>query len=217
MNLKILILIFKTDRKVVGDPSKLRGCIANKFPDYPILHHHVGRGYLYTYPRVQYKILDGTPIIVGIEEGADVLKEISDDLQELRLGKSRYVVESIQMNLFNADFGECRENYHYKFLTPWLALNPDNYKKFKETVDWRKKKEFLNNILVGNVLSMCKGLNHVVGRKLYVHSHLDDETVEYKAIKHIGFTGKFKINFKIPDLIGLGMGVSQGFGVVKVV
>jgi len=216
MNLKILVLIPKTSEKVKEDASKLRGYIANRFKQYPILHHHIEEaGYLYTYPRVQYKIIEGTAIILGIEGGAEVLKKISDEIEGLELGKSVYKVDSIQMNLMNAEFGPCRENHHYKFVTHWLALNPANYERYKEIKDWKEKKEFLNGILVGNVLSMCKSLDYVVTSKLYVHSRLDDEQVEFKGIPIIGFTGEFRVNFKIPDFFGLGKGVSQGFGVVK--
>ena len=216
--LKALILVFNTNHAVKEDASKLRGYIANRFKEYQILHHHIKEvGYLYTYPRVQYKVIEGTPVILGIEEGAEVLKKISDDITELRLGKSGYHVESIQIMEMNAEFGPCRENHQYKFITPWLALNPSNYEKYKAITDWKEKKEFLNGILVGNILSMCKSLNYVVTRKLYVHSRLDEENVEYKAIPLIGFTGEFKVNFRIPDFFGLGKGVSQGFGAVKAV
>jgi len=91
MTLRTLLLILKTSKPVKEDSSKLRGFIGNGFKEYPILHHHIEEvGYLYTYPRVQYKILEGTPIILGIEEGAAVLKKISDGITELQLGKSRY-------------------------------------------------------------------------------------------------------------------------------
>ncbi|MBN1761889.1 MAG: hypothetical protein JW878_02250 [Methanomicrobia archaeon] len=216
MNLKTLYLTLKTSEAVKEDAAKLRGYIANQFKEYPILHHHIEDiGYLYTYPRVQYKLLEGTPVILGIEEGVGVLKNISDDISELKLGKSVYNVESIQMTQMSAEFGACRENHHYKIVTSWLALNPSNYEKYKEMYDWKEKKEFLNGILVGNILSMCKSLDYVVTRKLYVHSRLDEEKVEYKAIPLIGFTGEFRVNFEIPDFFGLGKGVSQGFGVVK--
>jgi hypothetical protein len=214
--IKTLYLILKTSKPVEEEASKLRGYLANRFKEYPILHQHIKEaGYLYNYPRVQYKIIDGTAVILGIEEGADILKKISDELTELRLGKSAYKVESIQMTQMNAEFGLCRENHHYKFITPWLALNPANYERYKEMNDWKEKKEFLNGILVGNILSMCKSVDYVVTSKLYVHSRLDDEKVEYKAIPLIGFTGEFRVNFRIPDFFGLGKGVSQGFGVVK--
>ena len=215
MNLKTLVLVLKTE-KIEEDASKLRGYIANRFKEYPILHHHIEEvGYLYTYPRVQYKIIEGTPLILGIEEGTVVLKKISDDITELKLGKNRYSVESIQMTQMNAEFGPCRENHHYKFLTPWPALNQENYERYREIKDWKEKKGFLNGILVGNILSMCKSLDYVVTSKLYVHSRLDDEKVEYKGVPLIGFTGEFRVNFVIPDYMGLGKSVSRGFGTVK--
>ena len=105
MNLKTLVLILMTSEKVTEPASKLRGHIAGRFKQYPILHHHLEEaGYLYTYPRIQYKQIEGTPVILGIEEGADILKNIADDLTELQLGNSRYKVASIQMNLMNAEF-----------------------------------------------------------------------------------------------------------------
>ena len=214
--MKVIYLILKTSEQVKEEASKLRGYIANRFKEYPILHHHIEEaGYLYTYPRVQYKIIEGTPIVLGIEGGAEVLKQISGDITELELGKSTYKVDSVQMNLMNAEFGPCRENHHYKFVTHWLALNPANYERYREIRDWKEKKEFLNGILVGNILSMCKSLDYVVTRKLYVHSRLDDEKVEFKGVPVIGFTGEFRVNFRIPDFFGLGKGVSQGFGVVR--
>lgn len=77
MHLKTLCLILKSDRPVKEPTSKLRGYIANRFKEYPILHHHIKEaGYLYTYPRVRYKQIEGTPIILGIEEGAAILKKI---------------------------------------------------------------------------------------------------------------------------------------------
>ncbi|MCW3134676.1 MAG: CRISPR-associated endonuclease Cas6 [Methanophagales archaeon] len=195
--------------------SKLRGYIANRFKEYPILHHHIEESYLYTYARVQYKTIEGTAMILGIEEGAAILKKISDEIEELELGKSRYKVDSIQMTQKNAEFGPCRENHHYKFVTNWLALNSANYERYKGMSDWKEKKEFLNSILVGNLLSMCKGLDYVVTRKLYVHSRLDGEKEEFKGVPVIGFTGEFRVNFRIPEFFGLGKGVSQGFGVVR--
>ena len=216
MKLKTSYLILKTDKPVIEDASKLRGYVGNKFSEYPILHHHIKEvGYLYTYPRVQYKIFEGMPSILGIEEGAKVLKEISGELNELVLESSRYKVNQKALFEQEVEVGAARGNRHYRFITPWLALNPENYRKYREIKNWKEKKNFLNAILIGNVLSMCKGLGIVVERELFAHSKIDESEVEYKGVPVIGFSGEFKINFKIPDFFGLGKGVSQGLGVVK--
>jgi len=213
--ISIVLLRLETDRKISEPASKLRGYIGNSFPDYPILHHHIKEGfYLYTYPRVQYKILEGVAIILGIEEGGEVVKRISNEIRRLNLGKNTYEVFSIKMTEKFSDFGFSKEEVKYRFVTPWLALNQSNYKHFKETRSWKVKKELLNGILIGNILSMSKGFDYVVRGRLHARSLLDIESVDYKGVLHIGFTGDFTVNFVIPEYLGLGSGVSQGFGTI---
>jgi len=215
MKVPVVISIIKTDKPVKEDASKLRGYIGNKFPDEVLLHHHIGKETLYTYPRVQYKIIEGTPIIVGIMEGAPLVKRIMDEIEELVLGKRKYNIRATQINQIKDEFGKCRRNVKYRFLTPWLALNQEKYEKYKKMKDWKKKKEMLNSILAGNVLSICKTFGYEIIGKIYAHSLLYKNIVNYKAIPHTGFTGEFKINFILPDYIGIGKGVSHGFGTIK--
>lgn len=215
MILDTAVLILNTDRPVIEPVAKLRGFIGNQFPDYSLLHHHVEDGYLCTYPKVQYKIIEGTPFMIGIDEGAKVLKEISGDIKKLELGSSIYKVSSKQINEQEAEVVPQRVMYNYRFLTPWFALNQKNYAKFMEMKDWREKKLFLNNILIGNLLSMCKGLGIIVNTRLNVHSRLNEEKIEFKNIPFIGFSGEFTVNFRIPDFFGIGKNVSHGFGTVR--
>lgn len=215
MKIKTSYLLLETRNPIKESPSKLRGFIGSQFNEHPLLHHHIpNSGFLYTYPLVQYKIIEGNASILGIEEGAKIIKEISDQIDELVLGKQRYPVESRMTYDKNYDVHPTKTT-QYKFITPWIGLNSQNYQNFKNINDWKDKKNMLNNIIVGNILSMSKGLGIIVNRKLHVHSMFETETVEFKGVKVLGFTGNFKVNFKIPDFFGLGKGVSQGFGTVK--
>ncbi|MFQ6118436.1 MAG: CRISPR-associated endonuclease Cas6 [Methanosarcinales archaeon] len=214
MKLNILYLTLKTDKPVLESPSKLRGYIGNTFKNNPILHNHSDYGFIYTYPKVQYKVINNTPVILGINEGAEALKDIFDKIDQLKLDKE-YKIKEIQINQIKSDFGPKRENSQYNFITPWLAFNQDNYKRFKAIKNWKERKLLLNNILIGNILSMCKGLDFVVNKRLYIHSYIALQTINYKNTKFIGFTGEFKVNFKIPDYFGLGKSVSRGYGVIK--
>ena len=182
MILDTAVLTLNTDRPVREPVAKFRGFIGDQFPDYSLLHHHVEDGYLYTYPKVQYKIIEGTPLIIGIDEGAKVLKEISSDIKKLELGNSVYRVHSKQINEQETEVVPQRVMYNYRFLTPWFALNEKNYATFIKMKDFREKKLFLNKILIGNLLSMCKGLGIIVNTKLNVHSHLKEEKIEFKGI-----------------------------------
>jgi hypothetical protein len=215
MMLDTATLILKTDRPVTETPDKLRGFVGGKFPEYSLLHHHVDGGYLRTYPKVQYKVIEGTPFILGIEEGAQVLKDISSKIKELELGNNIYKVSSRQINEQEAEVIATRFEQKYRFLTPWLGLNQNNIGKFEQIQNHKEKKLFLNNIIIGNILSMCKGLGIIVDRNLYVHSHMDIENTRFKSVHLKGFTGEFTINFKIPDFFGIGKSVSHGYGTVK--
>lgn len=214
MQLKTFYLTLKTNKFVEEDPSKLRGYIANNFKEYPILHHHIQNGYFYNYPKVQYKIIEGTPLILGIDEGAIILHKIYPEINELLIGNKKYIVLEKKITELNSEIKCITQNIQYSFITPWIGLNSENYKNYVNITDWKEKKSFLNNIIIGNILSMSKGLELVIDNTLYVHSHLEQAKIYYKGVPFIAFTGKFKINFEIPNFFGLGKGVSQGFGTV---
>lgn len=211
-------LILKTNKKVKNETSKFRGFIGREFEKYPILHNHYGEGkFLYSYPLVQYNIIDGQASILGIEEGAEILKEIYPKINELKMGDSYYKVENHLIYDKEYDVVPSGEEIQYKFITPWIALNSNNYEKYQANKDWKERKIMLNKILVGNILSMCKGLGIIVNRRLHVKSNLDHCPIQYKNVNMLAFTGEFRVNFKIPDFFGFGKGVSQGYGtVVKV-
>jgi len=214
MNSKTFTLILKTDKKVEESAEKLRGYIGNKFSQYPILHHHAKEEYVYTYPLVQYKILEGTPTLLGIEEGAETLKEIYGEIDHLFLGKNTYKV--MEKHTFEKEqkFGLTEELQQYRFLTPWLALNEKNYEKYKKS-NKGNKIMLLHKILIGNLLSVSKSVEYVVLNEIKVKTNVEPVKTVSKAIPLIGFTGEFIVNFNIPSLLGIGKSVSRGFGTVK--
>lgn len=215
MKIKSSYLVLKTDEPVIESASRLRGYMGQRFPEYPLLHHHLQENsYLYTYPLIQYKVIDKCPCILGIEEGAHLIKEISDEIENLILGSKVYSVQEKVLYQKEVDLHISKKK-KYNLITPWVALNSKNHAKYSALSSWKDRKLFLNNILIGNILSLCKGLGIIVNRKLYVQSHLEEEKVDFKGIPMVGFTGEFTVNFQLGDFFGLGKGVSQGFGTVK--
>lgn len=215
MKYNLVKLSLKVDKHISATPSKLRGFIGSQYSEFSILHNHIdGNKFMFTYPLVQYKVIDDMFVIVGIDEGGEVLKKISSEITELDLDK-KYQIKEKMIHEKEFDIKPSSEEKHYKFITPWLGLNQNNYQKYMNTKSWKDKKEILNRVLVGNLLSMSKGLGIVVNKKLYAKTHLEEKIVEYKGVKMNAFTGEFKIHYDIPDYFGLGKGVSQGFGCVK--
>ena len=217
MTLQISYLILETDRPVREEPGMLRGYFADRFPQYTLLHQHVGNAVIYSYPRVQYKIIGGTCSILGIDDGARLIGEISPQISSLTLlGKTYPVVRRILTGQ-EGEITAVRRNFQYQFLLPWLALNKENYERYHSLEREKDRKEMLNRILIGNILSMAKGLGIVIDRQIFVHSRLEPAPAKYKGIRMVGFTGEFRTNVMIPDFFGIGKGVSEGFGTVKAV
>ncbi|AEF96270.1 CRISPR-associated endonuclease Cas6 [Methanotorris igneus] len=220
MELPILMCRLKTNEPLKKSQTPyLRGYILNEFnkEDYKELHNHSNNGFIYTYPKIQYKIIGGDAVLIGIKEGINILGEIVLDIKKLELNHKVYTVTGGYVKVVFEEFGVSDEMKRYKFISPWVALNEKNYLKYKE-LDEDGRKNLLEKILIGNVLSMSKYLDYTVEEKLIVEI-LDVESliVRYKGNKFIGFKGEFEINFDIPNYLGIGRKVSKGFGsVVKV-
>ncbi len=215
MKINTIQLWIKTSEDIASNGNKLRGYIGNEFKEYSLLHNHFDdTKYLFSYPLIQYKVINGQALILGIDEGVDIIKKIYPDINHLKLEKD-YDIEEKIMHEKTYDIKPTTEEYSYKFISPWLGLNKKNYENFLDLKSWKEKKQLLNRIIVGNILSMSKGLGIVVNKRLYAKSHLDFKLVKYKSVEMTGFEGEFKIHYDIPDYFGIGKGSSHGFGCVK--
>lgn len=94
-----------------------------------------------------------------------------------------------------------------------MGLNSTNYRIYCEVNDIEKS-NLLENILIGNIISLSKGLNYTVTNNLHVDITFQPKLVNYKNQKMICFIGKFQTNFLIPDYLGLGKSVAKGYGCV---
>ncbi len=153
--------------------------------------------------------------MLGIEEGADVLKEIYDKYDEINLGESVYTIVEREILLKEEEFGISSELLSYEFITPWLALSQNNYQRYVE-LGREERRELLRKTLIGNILSASKVLEYVVLEEIKLGiGWLRRRKCELKGTTFIGFLGRFMVNFQIPDYMGLGKSVSRGFGAIK--
>lgn len=214
--MKISYLWLETDVPLHHDDTQyLRGFFGNEYRDIPLFHHHLDdSGFIYLYPRIQYKVIGGHPLLMGISEGASALAKIVDTISTITIRDKNHTVTgtTLQQKVFEPS--PCRGMREYRFLAPWMALNQKNVKRYESIHDHAQLKEFLNSILVANVLSFCKGVGIVCKTRLHAHSHLNHVKTTYKGIPMVAFTGKFRMNFLLPDYIGIGKAVSFGNGTV---
>ena len=212
------MVCFQLDQPIAGTAAHLRGYIATKFPTYELLHQHAknSTGLHYAYPKVQYKILDGILIITGLDEGACTVKIVAEQIDCLSLAGKIYKIIGKQITEKAIILSVTNEPLSYSFLTPWLALNEKNYEKYQMLGSWAKKKELLQKILIGNIISMSKSLGYTVPAPIEATiQHLKEVKTSLKGTPMLGFLGNFSVNFEIPDYWGIGKSVSRGFGTVK--
>ncbi len=214
MILKILRLTLHSDAPMRGDGTKLRGFFATSFNEHALLHQHITDRLIYSYPLIQYKMLEEGPLVIGINEGADVLKDIYDKFDEIKLGESKYSIMERGVTVKSEEFGCTEEIHSYRFATPWLALSQDNYPKYVNA-GWEEKRDLLRRILVGNLLSASKGLGYVAREHIRLEiGEIRHEICLLKGVKVTGIKGEFTATFAVPQFMGLGKSVSRGFGAV---
>jgi len=203
------------DRKV--EVKDLRGALANLYPQERLLHQHREDGKLdYRYPLIQYKIINNEYLLIGIQEGAELLTNLDLVSRTLSLEKEKYTILTEEMEFYHISIKVIDPLQRYHFITPWLALNEKNYEKYQKLGTRDKRKRMLEKILVGNIISMSKGLGYTVFGPIEANIiELKEVRTSLKGTPMLGFLGTFSVNFEIPDYWGIGKSVSRGFGTIK--
>jgi len=217
MRISQTILTFDTEPPLTGHGNSLRGFVASRFAECMLTHNHDKNGKpVYIYPRVQYRVIRGKGIVVGIEEGASVVREIADMLKVINIkGTDHEIIEKI-VHEKNVIFAPSEKQIRYCFARPWLALNENNYREYLNLSRQKDKEELLRRILIGNILSIAKSLCCIVDLELRIDAiNLKGMESFLKGTPMLGFLGTFSVNFEIPDYWGIGKSVSRGFGMLS--
>jgi len=219
--LKILHLFLKVDRDIEESATQFRGFIGNEFKKFIELHHHLNsndaKKLVYGYPKIQYKVIQNRAIVLGIsKENISILKNLVLNLKKIVLGDNTYRIIEIKTDYQESEFSITNQDemHTYKFQSPWLALNPKNYEKYVD-LSLNGKRKLLIKILIGNIISMSKYLGYTIPSQIKVDIDAKPLKILFKNVNVIGFKGVFKINFLIPNYLGIGKGVSHGYGSVK--
>ncbi|MCF6357974.1 MAG: hypothetical protein L3J54_09240 [Draconibacterium sp.] len=191
--------------------------VATAGRDHILFHNHKKEGFRYSYPLIQYKRIGKKPHIICIDEGVDEVHYFFENKQEgLMLGNRHYnlVVENINLNKFNLQVWDRSFNY---VIYDWFPLNQKNFNEFKTIVSEIQQFEFLEKILIGNILSFAKGIGWNIDKQieLKITEILRTNIISLKGTKRGAYTLNFKCNVFLPNYIGLGKNASLGFGWVR--
>jgi hypothetical protein len=154
-------LLISTEKALEYENARaIRGFFGRLFKTVPAFHGHTGTAFIYKHPLIQYKVRDGSALIMGLKEGAYILKAVPP-LEHLTLHGEKLPVVAQTLNDGVADFGLCGRPLEYEFVTSWIALNQDNYPAYCAIKDdWTAVNRLLTRILIGNLLSLSKAVRY---------------------------------------------------------
>ena len=190
--------------------------IASLEKDSILFHNHLDDGFRYSYPLIQYKRIQGKAAIVCIGEGTEDIGEFfsSSNFEfDINGNKKVFVIEKVkaQEATINID-----DDFIYYRLHSWLPLNQENFALYNDLEGIVEKTQMLEKILIGNILSMLKGIQFFTDKQLVVNitNILKEKSLRYKKIKFTSFDLEFKSNIQLPNYIGIGKSASIGFGIL---
>lgn len=219
---RVRILVVKYNNEIKLSEIKLfRGAVIDSMgADSDMLfHNHSGDALLYRYPKVQYKRIKGKAAIVCVDEGADIIGEFfNTNKTELQIGQreDKFTLSSINADEFVVNVWDSMFTYR---LSKWLPFNQNNHTLFQTIEGIIEKTAFLEKILTANILAFAKGVGIFFDGNVKVRI-LDiekDALYKYKGVLMNGLDIEFKTNVSLPPYIGIGKGVSLGFGMVSYV
>ncbi|MFH1847507.1 MAG: CRISPR-associated endonuclease Cas6 [Candidatus Omnitrophota bacterium] len=219
IKIKVIRVKFESIYLRAFDIPKFRGYLSAKYSAYTFIHNHLQNDSLrYAYPLIQFKTIQNKPVIIGMEQGIEILKKVFLDIDELLINEKRFQINEKSVILEEYEFGQINLLKLYRFISPWMALNQENHKKYTE-LNRHERPLFLKKILAGNIKSLSKGFNYFIPDfdNLNIRLEVKPLTRNFKNIKMTCFQGTFQTNFLIPDYLGIGKQSARGFGTVEAI
>ena len=215
-DIKTTVLRLSTDKPVRKTPYQVKGVFIKKHASElitPMLDGTYRKKF--SYPRVQVKILNEQIYIIGIKEGVEPVLSIPDKIKELDFGNITFEINDFEEETLQQQFISSGSIVKYSFLTPWAALNHVTGNKYRST-SFKKKVSYLNRLLGNNLIFLSKEMGVPMEKGIYTKVEIPN--LHPKSIddnKWKSFKGEFKTNIILPNYIGLGNGITRGYGTIS--
>lgn len=209
---------FKGEIEVFEIPA-FRGVILSKVSQKDDLfhNHEIDGRSIYRYPLIQYKRQRKQPVLICLDEGVDevykVFSNASKSVNTISGKEFTIEVDHLEMNYFTFQVWE--ESFHYR-VRNWLPLSESNYKEFLQIETLKEKLDFLEKKMIGNIVSMAKGLEWTIDKQIKVNITSFNEPVwtKFKNVRLLSFDLDFTSNIAFPQHLGIGKGAGLGYGII---
>ncbi len=213
--MKTIVARLITDKPVKKTAYQVKGVFMKQYPNSPVIPMLDGRYRdKFLYPRVQVKILNEQIYLVGIKDGADPVLSITKDFELLNFGNITFNILDVEIEENIDQFKHVDQLLRYRFVSPWIALskNTQNRYKFLKSKD---RIAFLNRLLGQNIVFLAREMDIELNDKVYTKLKLNSLFPKPVYENSWGsFSGEFQTNFVLPNYIGLGNGITRGYGAI---
>ena len=218
MKLPILIVRFKNQISQL-EVASFAEVLARK------VHERFEDGKPYGYPLIQCKRINGKAAIICIGEGTEQIGgffssrsiqintglaggQINADLNILTMELETVKAEKIIIQAWETNFTYTIRKY--------LPLSHENQAVYQAIQEDSLRYEWMENIVRAHIVFFTENIGiHLDKEIVCMITELEEKaTLKYKNQSFTSFDLKFKTNVSLPDYIGLGIGVSHGFGTV---
>lgn len=183
-----------------------------------LFHDHVGDGFRYRYPLIQYRVVDGHAALVCVSEGVDAVDALlgANFSAEVNIGRRRELLQVAYVQRDGALLGIDDTEHTYR-LHRYLPLNQENHMRYRHMDSLVERNSLIEHCLVGNILSLAKSMGLFLEQRVTarIMSVDGERQYNYKHVSMLGFDLTVKSNILLPSMIGLGKGVSLGYGEIK--
>jgi len=204
-----------TDKPVKKTAYQVKGVFMRHYPDLdiiPMLNGTYRDRYLY--PRVQVKILNEQIYNIKIEDRSDCVLQLIDNISTLDFGNITFEVNDKNIIDMTDQFQQTDQLIRYRFVTPWVALNQTTGRKYR-ALNNSERVSFLNKLLGQNIVFIAKELGVDMEDKVFTKVNLTSLFPKPVDENNWGaFSGEFSTNFNLPNYIGLGNGITRGYGAI---
>ncbi len=201
------------------DIPKFRAAVIEKTKrESTLFHNHIDdNSFIYRYPLIQYKVTDKKASMVCLAEATeDIHYLLKQKKFDFRIGKETLDYEIDDVRLKYERIQTWDESFTYN-IHNWMALNQDNHREYQNLGSLIERMQFLEQLLEKHIRIFmdAMGSDEVIPLKVKLQEIKGEKHIEYKNVFHLTFSMNFTCNLSIPNYVGLGKGISVGFGIVK--
>ena len=212
-NIESVIARVVTDKPVRKTPYQVKGVFMRQYPNatiIPFLNGDYRDKYLY--PRVQVKILNEQIYLIGVHEGVESIISLIEKFDILDFGNITFEIQNSDIEKYSNQFVPSEGLIRYRFITPWVALNQKTGGRYRFITN-QEKSSYLNKLLGHNIVFIANEVGIDFKEKIFTKINVSSLFPKPVDEKHWGaFMGEFRTNFMLPNYIGIGNGITRGYG-----